>query len=56
VHSLWLLCGFDLVIWPCGDSAGCEEFSHMQLWLMEHLFTDVPHSWDCGVFVVVAVL
>jgi len=48
--------GFGLVSWPCGDSAGCEESFHMQLCLMEHLFAHVPHSWDCGVFVVVALL
>jgi len=48
--------GFGLVSWPCGDSAVFEESFHMQLCLMEHLFAHVPHSWDCGVFVVVAVL
>jgi len=48
--------GFGLVSWPVGDSAGCEESFHSQLFLMEYLFTHVPHSWDCGVFVVVAVL
>jgi len=48
--------GFDLVSWPCGDSAGCEESFHMQLCLMEYLFAHVPHSWDCCVVFVVAVL
>jgi len=61
VCSVGLFCGLDLVSWPCGDNAECEEiFSHavfhMQLCLMENLFAHVPHSWDCGVFVVVAVL
>jgi len=48
--------GFGLVSWPCGDFAGCEESLHIQLCLMDHLFAHVPHSWNCGVVFVVAVL
>jgi len=56
VCSVRLFCGLDLVSWPCGDSAGCEESVHMPLCFLEDLFAHVPHSWDCGVVFVVAVV
>jgi len=48
--------GFGLVSWPCGDCAGGEESFRIQWCLIEYLFAHVPHSWDCGVVFVVAVL
>jgi len=54
----WLRLLWDLA-WSDGRAVIVRDvgsYSHIQLYLMEYLFTDVPHSWDCGVFVVVAVL
>jgi len=55
VCSVGLFCGLDLVSWPCGDNAECEEiFSHAVVF--DGLFCSCAPFLGLWCFVVVAVL